>query len=1339
MNLKCKINGKEYELLVQGNTLSDELNERLDSGNIILAHINKIKKLKPYDDVYIYDNEFNGYDRYGTVRGQNKFYKHLLVDNYTEEFINLRDKIYKYKIALMSEIKRMEKIQCPNISITQPLNPNKKVSVYEYIRRFVELYSPKYKVKNGEGTWEYRRKYSVDSSLFSIFGNVYPPDFSLNAPTLRDILSKLMICKDMIPYVENDVIKAMDITQRKNEINFENLPCTNLVSSMNSNDYCDSLRRNYSNALSQDSTCSSVEYLGFRNSDSALMTLQNMRLETKFPIYKINKLYMCYYKKSNVIKKNEDGTNTNYYFLCKQDITPLIKLNTERNALSKDWNDFETNLPKNIEELAEYKLATLGYDIGSNHITGFGELYEYPKGWWSQEKRTYLENILRVVDSFDLTGVRNYDYLIKNIEEKEGLTISSPENVFDTIITPFSTKAENNLNVASALDMKGLFFEIDYQGFYNGSVIHSKDLGNDNIVSNDNSSSSLALLELDGLSQKEKVNRLGNKTYQFTVKYEKSEDLSMLLNLGDYFSYDEEDDIIIYHREIAIYDNYIIATYFAAKDYVLKNYYTSVYARHRTWNLIPYGESVTRAENRKMYLYLSKERSYYESEKTISFSTDLNDKLLLSSIIPSSEITAIDYYDTKDKINGGYISHYSKDKDLNKYINKYYLADVNGLVCGYSLCFNLKMFDNISMGSFISDVSPFESSVYKKDRKDFFDTKNDYTGSNISLYKIVDDDETGKIDKIGISFFHYDSSNIYKDYLQEYNKSNVENEVKNIYEQNLLKLPKTNLQSEITNKLFVNEVLTKDENNIEEEMFYIYKDNKEVIDMTYQIEPITNDKNVLFSPWFMKLNDLLSNFLKLEYNFNYRYSSVESFHNLKGEINVYKSAHTNKVDDQYRPFIIFYLSPEDAQKFREFRISFPYDNDLEVINLDSDDFDQGIDSNSLYNTVTKLKLKFLKLLSIEDVYNSATGKYSYSKIKWQVEQRVGIIFKGESTVKYYTTIEEYEFSSNAISISEHPYEVLEGTQYFGLQITSIKTKINGEEKVFNTTNDKFMLTNGRYESKDAFFDLDGKISWDKEPHKDYSKNMFVITSEKTLRNTLVYDQYNDTNLPKDMCKYEKLYVSDIFSIEKDQYGDYIKVDLNILKAMGTLSFKEQIDVSEEETYPIEFYNDEERYIYIVIKESKVYYYKDIFGILKKEVYNENGWIDSKYKTIQTLCFPLSSSIEKDKKEKTANYLNNNASNNIIVNSVQYWYKNIVNENFVNEEDNVNHLNFVFGVNLTEEDKQRGYVKVYASLISNRDTRVYDGFHNVIGSVTNYLSENNDKLYGENQYYDEEDI
>ena len=60
MKLKCKINNKEYDI-VQGATFSEEYNETLDSGSIIIDQVPKINDLKPFDDVYIYDGEFKGY------------------------------------------------------------------------------------------------------------------------------------------------------------------------------------------------------------------------------------------------------------------------------------------------------------------------------------------------------------------------------------------------------------------------------------------------------------------------------------------------------------------------------------------------------------------------------------------------------------------------------------------------------------------------------------------------------------------------------------------------------------------------------------------------------------------------------------------------------------------------------------------------------------------------------------------------------------------------------------------------------------------------------------------------------------------------------------------------------------------------------------------------------------------------------------------------------------------------------------------------------------------------------------------------------------------------------
>ena len=75
MKLKCKINGIEYAL-VEGVTFSDEYNETLDSGSIIISDITQIQDLAPYDRVYIWDTT-------------SAFKKYMLVDSYTEEMLNL--------------------------------------------------------------------------------------------------------------------------------------------------------------------------------------------------------------------------------------------------------------------------------------------------------------------------------------------------------------------------------------------------------------------------------------------------------------------------------------------------------------------------------------------------------------------------------------------------------------------------------------------------------------------------------------------------------------------------------------------------------------------------------------------------------------------------------------------------------------------------------------------------------------------------------------------------------------------------------------------------------------------------------------------------------------------------------------------------------------------------------------------------------------------------------------------------------------------------------------------------------------------------------------------------
>ena len=271
----------------------------------------------------------------------------MLIDQFSYEMLNTVDfktgkgvhdiePLYNYTIQLFSEIKAMEKIILPNISVTQSLNINKKKTIYQYICDFLEMYSPKIKVVDDakNKTWKYEQKYHIGEEMKEIFNYNYPQDFTLNTPTLRELITTLMKTKNMIPYVTDNLVYGLDITQRTGEFNL-NLGDINFITgSKTSDNYANTLRTEYQQALSSKSTCRSVEYVGLRNSSESLMTLDNMRLELSYPIYKINSVKLCYFNKAEVSNVGTPYVVRNYgYNLIEQDITPLILLDSIRNII----------------------------------------------------------------------------------------------------------------------------------------------------------------------------------------------------------------------------------------------------------------------------------------------------------------------------------------------------------------------------------------------------------------------------------------------------------------------------------------------------------------------------------------------------------------------------------------------------------------------------------------------------------------------------------------------------------------------------------------------------------------------------------------------------------------------------------------------------------------------------------------------------------------------------------------------------------------------------------------------------------------------------------------------
>ena len=1369
MQLKCRIREVEYEAnLVQGATFSDEYNETLDSGTIIISNVNKIKDLKPYDDVYIYTGEYTGYTppvykmneekkdvecyvesknsltifRNKTIRihksilngrdpiiclhflyndgksyrtvyevqdnknntislnyawgkktflnkvftlsgdfyvfsatytalsfefwlsdieayyyedvelisqeqntNQSKtFYKHLLVNQFNEEYINLTgdsqktNGIYKYKIELFSETKKLETIQLPNISVTQPLqmygkdkNGNViklKKTVWQYLYNFVNMYSPKIRIVDNvnKKTWKYVNKYSIDYSLKEIFDNVYCPDFSLNSPNLRDVLSKLMVVKDYIPYVQDDVIKGLDITKRRGTFNVD-LGSINYVSgTMSSGDYASNLRRGYSSALSQDNSAKIIEYLGFRNSDSALMTIENMRLETRFPIYKINKIYLCYYKKGKVVNFKPISTadedvviegNAVYnsdneklgdvtgesVFLCKQDITKLVKLDSERNLLSQDWETLKN--ATTVDELAKYKIATVGYSIGSNYITGWGERFSYPKDntYWFKRDKTYLQKLAEFMDSKYPYGIYNNAYFTEALGDENYFLLPKNSSLLDNIETVFDTQSwfGNILDflgnpdglAGAALKLKSFFFEVDYQAFYNGTVIHSKDGAEDEITINDNSSSSLTLLEQDGLFQKEKINRYGNKNITIPARYKYYYDnennlvspIEQLQQLGSVYERDDEEDVIIYHREYQIFENEIKCTYVGSKDYVLKNYFTSVYAKHRTYNLMSYGESVRRSENRKTTLLLSKDKAYYDDDvnRGLEFEkfTDNYICLFFDAFKPDNAPAYKDDFNKDNIINYAYI----------KFKDKKYLSDLNAFVSGNSMCFNLTMFDNVSMGVFISEAQP----EYR------FEIENDYVGSVQNWAMTVDNSETGAAKTMGFYISHINK----KDYFNDKPQKKENFDTSDVYDK-LLSMP-----------IIINDV---EETNVVHVDDLVLKDNKEVLDMTFQVEPISDDSDIIFSNWLMKLSSLISTKNKIGQNWE-----IKDYDNPVVVLNLqvgfagcpYTSLMGVSIDSNIGPFIFFKITQSELDLLEA-----GYFCNTTLLQFECRLPDFGFGSG--YYAPIRFLIRGIKSVSSNEiVFNADVQQRIVWKKAWWEDSEPWSGVKDAIFRKIYTDSDGvYYFSFSFVDNFKIGYF----SDIINPDYIDRKYLIYPEEMLVDTTNItkspvdySFMEAMNTQDYSLGVYPSDATFVT-----KTYYKNMWLVLDKKKMEKTIVYDELTNDDF-------------------------------------GTISGSTRWKINDSVDSHFKFEKN---------------------GIIPKiRIHLDSSWKDKQYK------------------------------------SIQFWFLD-------RQDDSIDSTyngsyKFVFGVNISDADYSRGFIDIYISELSNKDKSVYDENRIKIGSIYNF--------------------
>ena len=301
---------KDYRV-VSGSTFNEEYSDTLDSASLVLSQITKEDRLfniKQYQYVRVFD-----------ASGNTSYDNLLLVDTFSEKENNIKEHLFSYVINLMSETKLLEKWQCPNLAITHEVNADgstSKKTIYQYIKQYMELYVPKMKFSTNGITWDYVPIITVpdqfeadgvtETLFYQKFGNVYCADLAFSAPTLRQLLTMLMQQVGCIPVVKNRVLGFLDLAKEAVPFGGEDYTINNTVNyiqrNASSDSFVNTLVNLSDNVLDADNEVI-CETMGFRDRQNVLLKqMENLSLETKFPIYKIDKFYV---KNLGVVNKND--------------------------------------------------------------------------------------------------------------------------------------------------------------------------------------------------------------------------------------------------------------------------------------------------------------------------------------------------------------------------------------------------------------------------------------------------------------------------------------------------------------------------------------------------------------------------------------------------------------------------------------------------------------------------------------------------------------------------------------------------------------------------------------------------------------------------------------------------------------------------------------------------------------------------------------------------------------------------------------------------------------------------------------------------------------------------
>lgn len=773
--------------VIAGAILVDNLNETLDSATILLP---------PMDDI-----DLMAFDII-EITGNNIERRMYLVDNFIKKQVSFNPAKYEYTINTMSKTKGLERIVLPAVSYTKRAL---SLKVYNALLELLDDYCPKALFDTSGLEITYKPIYRFDFGDYEdILKATNVPEIQLNdKTTLREAIDTLLATIGCICSVDRDnYITIVDLSKKGSAIDTSALSF--IEETQSAQDVANELEITIKNASQSsisgvDSRVRAIDYVGWRNSDDALLTTNNARVETQKPIYELLSLKIC---GMVVGKVQQIGTDVQYNGSIYAEIDIINGTYTWTDSVS--GQTLSQTISHCVEEKSIYETLPIDakkrcvfWERGKNTIEGWAKVYDTSAIWDKNVATNMFEYISGGTNGNSMLGIKYGTIAFDNHPENPSRGGSLlPTSVFKH-------------TVDKSLHLDNWYFKVEYLTEDDVKMSVGKHLPT-NIIHNtlvDNQTQPFVDVRLQAKVEADKINRLGNLTKTIYGEYTSEDDIP---TLGDYLG-----DYTLIRRELSVHDNIISFKGIMSENYVNINYLTSINARRRSWQVVDASQAFKKDLLRKHYCEFSfepknnypiDEYNFFTSGESLGFARTLLFRLVNNWLTPPLPLP----------IKYAIVGLPGGDD---------FALDVAKLITDKSIIFTFGFLDNTIVSNYIARTN-FATGGHLQDFYKYT-VGSDGTQSSyfIQLARKLspgDNDFTWAVDGAVI-----DTS-----------QSNAQNAKSRI-------------------KPLVNYVNPSD--IVFRNPFYNHKDNREIINFNYQFEFCSDTPDIIFTPLFIEQQHMVAN------------------------------------------------------------------------------------------------------------------------------------------------------------------------------------------------------------------------------------------------------------------------------------------------------------------------------------------------------------------------------------------------------------------------------------------------------------------------------------------------